>query len=309
MAHSERWFASAQTIDWTQQGLDKRSVKALLRALDKSPNELLLYLSKIGTATEAKVRKALCCADLALIEARAANDSQAITSNQEYLLLDDVVDDVEDDDNPDDQVSAPVDTRASADMTPSGYAVHVVASMEERLTVQTTNLLRLLESLTGYQPHSQPFLEPVPRSVPQYHDVITEPMDLSTMRMRVLAGHYGCDLSAFASDLYRIFDNCRLFNESPEARIYVEHANQTQALANHLLMKLPRLLVAREGSVPALSEQLRSRMRRRHGRTWDRAWIADGLAHAARDLVCRVRCPFVAPCHTLSSVCSPGPSC
>eukprot|EP00045_Choanoeca_perplexa_P010929 m.113664 g.113664 ORF g.113664 m.113664 type:complete len:396 (+) comp15449_c0_seq4:1-1188(+) len=276
MAHSQRWFALAQGIDWTSQDLDKRSVKALQRALGKTPDDFFAYLGKVNSTIEAKVRKALCLAEIGPANTEAEEDSaQTADSIDSYVLLDDLVDEEVDVDrsNCDDGclVSAPVNTFATPDLTPSGYAVQVVATQAERLAAHTANLVALLSQLCAYQPYSQPFLEPVPRSVPDYYDVITHPMDLSTMRAKAEAGDYGFDVTKFADDLYLIFGNCRRFNEAPEAQIYVQHANQTQALANRLLTQLPRLFVARETKTEtgeetgeiSLSEQLSQRIHRR----------------------------------------------
>uniref|UniRef100_A0A8V5GMH9 Uncharacterized protein n=1 Tax=Melopsittacus undulatus TaxID=13146 RepID=A0A8V5GMH9_MELUD len=62
-----------------------------------------------------------------------------------------------------------------------------------------------------------PFLEPVnPRLVPGYRRIIKNPMDLGTMRTRLLRGGYSCP-SQFASDALLVFDNCRTFNEDESA--------------------------------------------------------------------------------------------
>ncbi|XP_029450688.1 bromodomain adjacent to zinc finger domain protein 2A isoform X2 [Rhinatrema bivittatum] len=58
-----------------------------------------------------------------------------------------------------------------------------------------------------------PFLEPVnPRLVPGYRKIIKNPMDLSTMREKLLTGGYfSCE--EFAADALLVFDNCQTFNE------------------------------------------------------------------------------------------------
>ncbi|XP_068266002.1 bromodomain adjacent to zinc finger domain protein 2A isoform X2 [Nyctibius grandis] len=62
-----------------------------------------------------------------------------------------------------------------------------------------------------------PFLEPVnPRLVPGYRRVIKNPMDLGTMRARLLRGGYSTP-AQFAADASLVFDNCRRFNEDDSA--------------------------------------------------------------------------------------------
>lgn len=58
-----------------------------------------------------------------------------------------------------------------------------------------------------------PFLEPVnPRLVPGYRRIVKNPMDLLTMRERLLQGGY-CSCEEFAADAQLVFNNCELFNE------------------------------------------------------------------------------------------------
>lgn len=62
-----------------------------------------------------------------------------------------------------------------------------------------------------------PFLEPVnPRLVPGYRKIIKNPMDLGTMRARLLRGGYS-SAAQFAADAALVFDNCRTFNEDESA--------------------------------------------------------------------------------------------
>ncbi|CAD6185660.1 unnamed protein product [Caenorhabditis auriculariae] len=63
------------------------------------------------------------------------------------------------------------------------------------------------------QPDSAPFMEPVNfKAVPSYREVISNPIDLSTIRDRVDARFY--DLPEdFAADMELLFRNCKTFNE------------------------------------------------------------------------------------------------
>ncbi|KAH6596046.1 hypothetical protein BASA61_003589 [Batrachochytrium salamandrivorans] len=69
--------------------------------------------------------------------------------------------------------------------------------------------------------NSWPFLEPV-AGVPDYYDIIKEPMDLGTLERNVEADKYNRS-EQFFRDVLLIFSNCRTYNEdsSPYARCAV----------------------------------------------------------------------------------------
>ncbi|XP_029214367.2 nucleosome-remodeling factor subunit BPTF-like isoform X2 [Acropora millepora] len=74
------------------------------------------------------------------------------------------------------------------------------------------SLKRLLRSLQSHK-MAWPFLEPVnPDDVPEYNDVIVDPIDLSTVEERMNSKAYP-SLESFVSDITKIFDNCRYFNQ------------------------------------------------------------------------------------------------
>jgi len=64
------------------------------------------------------------------------------------------------------------------------------------------------------QSHSQawPFLVPV-AGVPDYYEVIKEPMDLKTLDEKVEADSYAT-IALFEADLAKIFQNCKFYNEA-----------------------------------------------------------------------------------------------
>ncbi|CAG2162585.1 unnamed protein product [Oppiella nova] len=73
------------------------------------------------------------------------------------------------------------------------------------------NLKKLLKSLQTHR-NSWPFLAPVdPKEVPDYHQVIKEPMDLKTVEKRLTDTSYD-SLAQFIGDITKIFDNCRYYN-------------------------------------------------------------------------------------------------
>lgn len=74
------------------------------------------------------------------------------------------------------------------------------------------SLKRLLRSLRSHK-MAWPFLEGVnPDEVPEYYEVITDPIDLSKVEERLNSKSYAC-LESFVSDVTKIFDNCRYFNQ------------------------------------------------------------------------------------------------
>ncbi|KAF4467284.1 histone acetyltransferase [Fusarium albosuccineum] len=67
-----------------------------------------------------------------------------------------------------------------------------------------------------------PFCQPVSKDdIPDYYEVIKEPMDFSTMEARLEAGQYMA-IGDFIKDAQLVFDNCRRFNgetnPNPETR-------------------------------------------------------------------------------------------
>jgi hypothetical protein len=74
-------------------------------------------------------------------------------------------------------------------------------------------LALILEALSAAQEHScaLPFLEPVPRTVPNYHQMIQKPMDLGTVQKKILLKKYKT-VEDCISDVQLIFTNCHTFN-------------------------------------------------------------------------------------------------
>ncbi|KAK4766898.1 hypothetical protein SAY86_014649 [Trapa natans] len=73
-----------------------------------------------------------------------------------------------------------------------------------------------------------PFKEPVDaRDVPDYYDIIKDPMDLKTMSKRVESERYYVTLEMFIADVKRMFANARTYN-SPET-IYYKCATRLEA--------------------------------------------------------------------------------
>ncbi|KAJ8443493.1 hypothetical protein Cgig2_016976 [Carnegiea gigantea] len=83
-----------------------------------------------------------------------------------------------------------------------------------------TALMRSLLKTTHDHPDAWPFKEPVDaRDVPDYYDIIKNPIDLKTMSKRVESEQYYVTFEMFVADVRRMFDNARTYN-SPETIYY-----------------------------------------------------------------------------------------
>ncbi|CAL1541773.1 unnamed protein product [Lymnaea stagnalis] len=72
-------------------------------------------------------------------------------------------------------------------------------------------LQKLLKDLQAHK-MAWPFLQPVdPREVPDYYDIVSEPMDLTIVEAKLNSKAYH-KLNDFMKDITKIFDNCRLYN-------------------------------------------------------------------------------------------------
>ncbi|TRM69318.1 hypothetical protein BD626DRAFT_392727 [Schizophyllum amplum] len=88
-----------------------------------------------------------------------------------------------------------------------------------------TFMERLLQDL---QSHSQawPFLKPVSKTeVPDYYEVIKEPMDFEKMDHKLTTLQYH-NVDEFVTDAQLVFDNCRVYN--PETTVYAKAANRLE---------------------------------------------------------------------------------
>ena len=70
---------------------------------------------------------------------------------------------------------------------------------------------------------SWPFRKPVDaKKVPDYYNIIKEPMDLEKVQKQIKEGYY-LTRDMFKRDLMKIFDNARTYNQ--EETIYYKYAN------------------------------------------------------------------------------------
>ncbi|XP_009786542.1 histone acetyltransferase GCN5 isoform X1 [Nicotiana sylvestris] len=89
-------------------------------------------------------------------------------------------------------------------------------SDQKSLTAFMRSLLKIMHD----HPDSWPFKEPVDaRDVPDYYDIIKDPIDLKTMSKRVESELYYVTFDMFVADVRRMFANARTYN-SPETIYY-----------------------------------------------------------------------------------------
>ncbi|KAJ3098630.1 Transcriptional activator spt7 [Phlyctochytrium planicorne] len=90
--------------------------------------------------------------------------------------------------------------------------------------------------------HSEPFLVKVnKKDVPDYYDIIKEPMDLGTMTKK-LAGLAYLSKEEFSKDLYLIWSNCLIYNTAPDS-IYRKKAMAMKRRTTELLKKVPDIKI------------------------------------------------------------------
>lgn len=85
---------------------------------------------------------------------------------------------------------------------------------------QLTGFMRSLIKAVHDHPDAWPFKEPVDaRDVPDYYDIIKDPIDLKTLSKRVESEQYYVTFEMFLADVRRMFLNARTYN-SPETIYY-----------------------------------------------------------------------------------------
>ena len=81
-----------------------------------------------------------------------------------------------------------------------------------------------------------PFTQPVKKDeVPDYFDVIKEPMDLQTVKMKIETNGYA-DKEEFERDVRLIFSNAKTYHQ--KNTIYYKDADENEAVATNLLATL-----------------------------------------------------------------------
>lgn len=119
---------------------------------------------------------------------------------------------------------------ADSDLEESWVAI---AEEEERNARRSTVAGTLNKMLSAIAKHkwAYPFKRPVTdKEAPDYKEIITNPMDFTTLKRRVETGQVG-DLSALADDLTLIFDNAMKYNG--EGTDYYKMASTLKSIVAH----------------------------------------------------------------------------
>ncbi|KAF2278014.1 histone acetyltransferase GCN5 [Westerdykella ornata] len=131
----------------------------------------------------------------------------------------------------------PIDPLSIPAIRASGWSPEMdTLSREPRRGPQFHEFQRFLHQI---QSHSQawPFFKPVDKDeVPDYYNVITSPMDLSTMEEKLYQGAY-TTVKDFVADLKLIFSNCRRYNDA--ATVYAKCAVRLEKYMWSLIKEIP----------------------------------------------------------------------
>lgn len=134
-------------------------------------------------------------------------------------------------------VVTPIDPMSIPAIRASGWSPEMdEMAREPRHGPHFNELRRFLYQI---QNHSQawPFLVPVNRDeVPGYYDVITAPMDLSTVEERLMQDSYAAPKD-MVSDIKLIFSNCRQYNDA--GSVYAKCATKLEKYMWTLIKEIP----------------------------------------------------------------------
>lgn len=83
---------------------------------------------------------------------------------------------------------------------------------EAELAAMTEEFQDIMDKIKDH-PHTWPFLKPVdPKEVPDYYEIIRDPLDFETIDKRLQQGAYYITRDIFFADIKRVCDNCRIYN-------------------------------------------------------------------------------------------------
>jgi histone acetyltransferase len=114
-----------------------------------------------------------------------------------------------------------------------GFKPKTTPEEVEELTKKLKAIWKIVKDKEIY---SWPFLYPVDKKeVPDYYEIIKEPMDLETISIRLNRKFYRT-IDIFTSDFRRMFDNCRVYN-SPNTEYY-KYAEKLEAIFKEEMRKI-----------------------------------------------------------------------
>lgn len=121
--------------------------------------------------------------------------------------------------------------QAASAPIPSVYVRRTWTRLDADPSVLPTFLGELLEEVKAHE-DAWPFASPVDaRDVPDYYQIIRDPMDLSTVADRLASATAGrpfyTTLDLFVADVRRIFANCRVYNAADT--VYSKLATRCEA--------------------------------------------------------------------------------
>lgn len=105
--------------------------------------------------------------------------------------------------------------------------------------------------------HYDIFLEPV-KGVDGYQDIIKSPMDLSTVRSKLISAHYK-SLGEFRKDLDLIWSNCLLFNGKEPTNVFSKKAIELRRLTDKLIVTTRQQLEKDKEAMHKWKEKYRKR--------------------------------------------------
>lgn len=143
---------------------------------------------------------------------------------------------------------------AAAAVPASAATVAPLAAPTTAFTATPESMRFAYELVRGLKKRKDagPFLlpvDPVALGIPQYFDVVKQPMDLSTVEKNLRNGSYKV-LDELIADVQLIFHNCYIFNP-PDHIVYKMGQGLEQSFHNQL-KKLPAALVCHWGMVVRL---------------------------------------------------------
>lgn len=124
---------------------------------------------------------------------------------------------------------------------------HTALTLSDRLHHALEQLCKFDREIAPGGMFDQPVVQKWPTLAKHYNATISNPMDLSTIRSKLLADEY-TSVEAFAADVRLMISNCKTYNASDPAT--VDNADQMLQTANTIIAKTKEL-VERDAAVAA----------------------------------------------------------